>query len=202
MKHKFVSYYTKNTPYEKHAKNLKVSLDNFNLNYDIQEIESKETWSANILHKPQFLLEMLEKHKSPIIWTDADTQIHANPEFFSSCFSDISIRINDFKDDSDLNKMLTHTMFINNTSSAKKLLMLWQKECVRRYKKDKVLFDRQCLKSVILHYPTIVEIKRLPINYCTLLTNSNSHSLKHTAISRREMSSEGQAHLSKELSHA
>jgi hypothetical protein len=194
-KHTFVSFYTKNSPYEQHAQNLKSSLEAHNLNYDIQEIESKETWSANSLHKPAFLLEMLEKHKSPLIWTDADTQIHSRPDFFDTCFADISLRINDFTEDSDPKKIQTHTLFINNTASAKKLLLLWNKECKRRYKKDKVLYDCQCLKSVILHYPTIVEIKRLPINYCTLITKDNPHALKHATISRQELSHEGQKHL-------
>ena len=192
MEHIFVSYYTKNRPYQEKAQNLKRSLDAHNLSYDMQEIPSKESWSANSLHKPKFLLEMLEKHKRPLIWTDADTQIHANPDFFSTCYADISVRINDFVEDSDPRKIITHTMFINNTSSAKKLLTLWHKECTRRYNKNKVLYDHQCLKSVILHYPTIVEIKRLPINYCTLVTKENPHALKHATISRSTCSTDGQ----------
>jgi hypothetical protein len=56
-------------------------------------------------------------------------------------------------------------MYINNTASSIKLLNFWKNECEKLLKKGGVVQDQVALRKVILHYPTMVEIKRLPATY-------------------------------------
>ena len=169
----FVSYYTKGSLYEKEAKDLIASLDKFGLKHDICAIEDKGSWSKNCCYKPEFILKKLEQHNAPLVWTDADSIVVQKPVFFDDCYADVSFRVNDHVPPEDEGKILTGTFFANNTPSAKKLLQLWEKECMRMLdsNKEKVM-DQVALRRVVLHYPTIVEMKRLPEKYIRIVRNA------------------------------
>ncbi len=166
----FVSYYTKNTLYEKEAQDLIQSLKKFGLKYDVSGIEDRGSWSKNCCYKPEFLLKKLEEHKAPLIWTDADSILLKKPDFFDDCTADCSFYVNDHVEPNHEAKILSGTFFIANTASAKKLLTLWQKECERMLDTFKgVVLDQVALRRVVLHYPTIVEMKRLPEKYIRIV---------------------------------
>ncbi len=164
-----VSYYTEGTPYEKEAKDLIASCEKFGLEYEVVGVPSRGSWSANCCYKPEYLLAKLDEHKRPLIWTDVDSVFVQNPEIFYNCGADVALRINDHLPIENKAKILTGTFFINNTASGRKLLQLWKKECERLLVKEEMVFDQVCLRKVILHYPTIVEIKRLPATYVTIV---------------------------------
>ena len=168
----FVSYYTKGSIYETEAQDLIKSLDKLELQHDICAIEDRGSWSANCCYKPEFLLKKLEEHGGPVVWVDADSVVLQNPDFFDDCYADVALYVNDHVEPSDNAKILTGTMFANNTASAKKLLELWQKEGERMLEsfKGRVL-DQVALRRVVLHYPTIVEMKRLPERYIRIVRN-------------------------------
>lgn len=168
----FVSYYTKNSIYEKEAEDLVASLKRFNLKHDVVAIEDRGNWSANCCFKPTFLLQKLQEHKAPLVWTDADSIVVQNPTFFNDCTSDVSFFINDYVTEKDDAKILSGTFFVNNTPSAIKLLQLWEKECDRMLNLEKgVVLDQAALRRVVFHYPTIVEMKRLPKTYIQIVRN-------------------------------
>lgn len=161
----FISFYVANTPSEKEAQGLKACCKNFELECDIQAIADLGSTAKNDAYKPLFILQMLEKHKRPVVWVEADSHIQQKPIFFEECYADVALRIDDTLSFQDKDKIQTKTLFVNNTASAKKLLQLWVKECERLLASDKGLSEQVCLRKVILHYPTIVEIKRLPASY-------------------------------------
>ena len=168
-----VSFYTEGSLYEKEAENLIKSCKKFNLDYDVVSVPNKGSWSANCCFKPEFLLKKLEEHNRPLIWMDADSIFNKNPVFFNDCNADVALRINDNVPVDDKTKILTRTIFLNATLSTKKLLQFWKKECERCLALNKIVFDQVCLRKVVLHYPTIVEIKRLPISYIYTIDNPN-----------------------------
>lgn len=170
-----VSYYTEGTVYEKEAEELKASCEQFHLDYDIARVANRHSWSANCCYKAEFLLNKLEEHGRPLIWMDADSFFVQNPELLLGCQADVALRINDHVAVTDKAKILTSTMFVNNTASAKKLLQLWKKECEKLLlQSDAIVFDRVALRKVVLHYPTIVEMKRLPLSYFYVAEESQS----------------------------
>ena len=163
-----VSYYTEESPYEKEAADLIASCKKFDLECQIEAIPSKGSWSANCCFKPEFLLACLEKYNRPLVWTDIDSFFFQNPTLFDECKADVALRINDNVAVDSPSKILSNTMYINNTASSKKLLNFWKKECEKLLKQDGPVFDQVALRRVILHYPTMVEIKRLPSTYLTV----------------------------------
>lgn len=166
-----VSFYTAGTHYEQEAHALIASAQKFGLDYDITAVPNRGSWSANCCFKPEFLLAKLEQHQRPLVWTDADSVFMQKPVLFDECRADVGLRINDYVPNDDKAKILTGTIFVNNTPSAKKLLQLWKKECERNLTNQDMVFDQVCLRKVILHYPTIVEIKRLPASYVYIVDN-------------------------------
>jgi len=58
------------------------TLKEFNLTYDIDYIDDKGNWTKSIQYKPQFLKNMLLKHKQAIVSLDADAQIKKYPILF------------------------------------------------------------------------------------------------------------------------
>lgn len=183
-----VSYYTKDTPYEKETNDLIASCKQFDLLHEISSIANRGSWSANCCFKPQFLLEKLEEHQRPLIWTDIDSAFVQRPTVFDDCHADVALRINDRVAIDDDEKILTQTLFVNNTPSAKKLLQLWKKECEKNLDKQETVLDRVCLRKVVLHYPTIVEMKRLPASYFAIVDSpetKNSQTDGAVVIHRR-----------------
>ena len=79
----FCSFVSKNSPYEEIIKtHLLPSLKKWQLSYDIDYIENRGSWIANVQYKPEFIKKMLLKHKCPIISLDADAVIEKNPVLF------------------------------------------------------------------------------------------------------------------------
>ena len=168
----FVSYYTKGSVYETEAKELVASLDHFGVEHKVCAIEDRGSWSANCCYKAEFLLEMLEKYQRPVVWVDADSLVVRSPDFFNGLSADVALYVNDHVDPSSDGKILTGTIFANNTPSAKKLLQLWKKEGERMLKTYKgLVLDQVALRRVVLHYPTIVEMKRLPEKYISIVAS-------------------------------
>ncbi len=171
-----VSYYAEKTPYEKETEDLITSCKKFGYECVIEAIPDRGSWSANSCYKPEFILKCLEKYNRPLIWVDADSLFFQSPTIFENCKADVALRINDnVAADSPL-KILSSTIFINNTASSKKLLNFWKAECEKLLKKEGTVLDQVALRKVILHYPTMVEIKRLPATYVVVTDHAEDKS--------------------------
>ncbi len=171
-----ISYYTEDSPYEKEIGDLVTSCKKFGFECQIEAIPNKGSWSEVCCYKPEFILACLEKHNRPLIWVDSDTLFFQSPTLFDDCKADVALRINDNVAVDSPDKILSSTMYINNTASSKKLLNFWKKECEKMLKQGGPVLDQVALRRVILHYPTMVEIKRLPTTYVTVTDDANDKS--------------------------
>lgn len=119
-----VSYFTKNTPYEKEAKKTIASCEKLNLNYDIVAIDNLGNWQANTRYKAKFMLEMLEKYpKKRLLWVDCDAIIRKRPVIFEKLSTDVSVRYQDFR--WRKNECLSGTIYMENNERTKKLCEMW-----------------------------------------------------------------------------
>jgi hypothetical protein len=177
-----VSYYTKDTLYKREAEDLIASCKALDLEYEITEVPNLGSWEKNCCYKPTFLLKKLEEHQRPLIWTDVDSVILKTPTLLLECKADCALRVNDYVPIDDPSKILSGTMFFNNTASAKKLLTIWEKECHKQLEKGGAVYDQVCLRKVILHYPTIVEMKRLPASYVKIVDNEEQAALDPESV--------------------
>ena len=165
----FVSFYTQNSGYEEEVKNLIVSCEKFGLSFDIIPIVSKGTWEKNCAYKPRFLLEMLKKHKKPLVWIDADAVILKNPVLFNTLTCDIGIRLFKNLPLSHCSKILSGTIYINNTQNSSLFLELWDEEIQTLFKNKKEgKWDQIALKNAILKKIGKLDFFSLPSSYAAI----------------------------------
>lgn len=173
----FVSYYTKNTPYEKIMKtHLLPSLQKFNLAHDIKGIEDLGNWSANTSYKAKFLLKMLKKHKQSIVFIDADATIEKFPKLFFEIPPkyDIAVHYLDWnlqwrKKPGTKRELLSGTMLFRYNKKVLKLVETYIKECEKFPK----IWEQKLLQRLVRHNLQL-EIYELPAEYCCVILHSGA----------------------------
>lgn len=155
-----VSYYTKNSLYEKQVRDLVASCKALCLEYDIEAIDSFGSWSKNCCYKPAFILKKMLEHRRPIVWTDADSVIIKTPKLFKTLDSDFALHVREHLPQDDFSKVLSGTLFINYSTKAKIFVKLWLLESL------KSSTDQEALRDTIIKYPNIANIFHLPSSYC------------------------------------
>ena len=87
---KVIGYYTKNTLYETQAKNLIKSLNELQLDHDIEGVVSTGTWQGNTRLKAKFIKRMLNKHPDySVLYVDADAIVRSEPELLYNINCDV-----------------------------------------------------------------------------------------------------------------
>ncbi|MCK4934536.1 MAG: hypothetical protein KAR79_03020 [Simkaniaceae bacterium] len=164
-----ISFYTKNTPYEKEAKALSESCKKFQLDSDIVGIDTLGDWEVNCCYKSKFLLNQLETKKKPLIWIDADGEINKRPTLFETIDADLAVWINKKASIHHLSKVISSTIYINYTENTLKLLRLWKNLCEKQLtdpKRKVEIWDQTCLRDAMFHQETQAKILPLPDSYC------------------------------------
>lgn len=161
-----VSYYTKNTGYEKEAENLIASCKEHSLPCQIDPIDSLGSWEKNCCYKPRYLLEKLKNIGKPLLWLDVDASIAQKPTLFETIECDIALRIVEELPQSHPSKMISGTIYINSTPATFKILELWEMECCRMFKKEEgEVWDQIALRNVLQNLPFSATIFPLPKEY-------------------------------------
>jgi len=162
----YISYYTKNTPYEQVIKDyLEPSLKKWNLKYDIQGIESTGNWLSNVTLKPKFILDMLNKHKEDVIFLDADATIEQLPKLFKEIPKeyDIAVHYLDWKTwygKGNKKELLSGTVLLRNNEKVKSLCKEWY-----NIAKLGTRWEQTVLADILKNRPDI-NIYKLPLSYC------------------------------------
>ncbi len=169
----YVSFVSKNTSYEEVANRYLIpSLKKWNLSYDIDYIEDKGSWTANILYKPQFIKKMLLKHKQPIVSLDADASIKQYPYLFEKLKNyDISAHWLDWnswygKQDGK-KEFLGGTLYFNYNEKVLKLVNKW----IENHKINPHL--PQSILGKIIKESKDIKFYKLPLEYCYIKTLPN-----------------------------
>ncbi len=151
-----VSYYTENTGYEKEIEGLIASCKKFDLPYSFDPIPNFGSWEKNCSFKPKYLQKKLSDLQRPILWLDADAIVYQKPTLFETLDADIALRIVDELPDNHPSKMISGTVFVNNTPEALQLLKEWDEETELLFKDDPTLWDQVTLCNVIQKSSAIV----------------------------------------------
>ena len=121
---KVIGYYTKNTLYETQAKNLIKSLNDLQLDHDIEGVVSTGTWQGNTRLKAKFIKRMLNKHPDySILYVDADAIVRSEPELLYNLNCDVAVRWENFT--WRPNECLSGTIYMANNDKTKSLCDLW-----------------------------------------------------------------------------
>ena len=145
-----ISYYTQGTGYEREVKNLIASCQKLQLPYQIDPLPSLGSWEKNCCYKPRYILEKLEKLSTPVLWLDADAVVVKKPTLFQSMTADIALRVVDSLPSDSPSKMISGTVYINQTAKAKTILREWDAECQRLLEESQTeVWDQVGLRNVL-----------------------------------------------------
>ncbi len=127
-----VSFYTLGTLYQMEVQNLIASCEEFGIEHDIVGVASQGSWELNCAYKPFFILEKLKELGRPILWVDADGVFVRRPEVLEEFQADLATRIEPQLPQDHPSKVISATIYVNNTAAARSLLRAWQQECIRQ----------------------------------------------------------------------
>ncbi|MDN3505593.1 MAG: putative nucleotide-diphospho-sugar transferase [Rhabdochlamydiaceae bacterium] len=160
-----VSFYTRDTLYEKEIQNLIASCKNLDLKYDIIDLPNLGDWNSNCHMKPPFILDRLKKHQCPILWLDADSVIHQKPILFEQTQDHFMVRMREDVDFDHFDKVISSTLYVKPTPEGFNIMRKWCEESTLY--KDKYC-DQECLKNALQRHDLTQIAKPIPINYCKI----------------------------------
>ncbi len=183
----FVSFFSKNSPYEQIIESYLIpSLKKWNLSYDIDAFKDKGSWIKNVQHKPQFIKNMLLKHRCPIVSLDADAVIEKNPILFKKLKGiDYACHFYDWGlwyNKPGREEMLGGTQFFNYNNKILKLVDNWLEE-----QKKNTIWAQKVLEK-LLKKDRKIKIYRLPIEYCFIKTDKHPEIRKNAVIFHNQLS--------------
>lgn len=146
---KIISYYADFTPtpyYEKFAKELERKCVLFGVDHDICKLESRGSYGANCLMKPEFILDKIIEHKRPVMWMDCDTDFR-NP--FSN-FNGIKQDLGMASHNGEISWITASPIYFNYTLGSFRVLREWVIHCRAAYEMGFPELDHDALKHYVL----------------------------------------------------
>jgi hypothetical protein len=166
-----ISFYTQNTPYEIEVQNLIDSCRRFDLPHHIEGVESLGSWEMNCAFKPYFILKQLQERKRPVLWVDADgvfVQRPAAQEVFSA---DFAVRIHPDLPVDHPSKVVSSTVYVNDTEEGRRLVLLWAEECRKQLadpERSQVFWDQIALRNALFSSPHGAVFHPMPLAYAKI----------------------------------
>jgi len=165
-----ISYYSDfsdNKYYENFASILIEKCKNFNLIYDINELESRGNYGVNCLMKPEFVLDKIKQYKKPLIWMDCDTDFREPFPHFNDVKEDIGMATHS----GELDGIKASPLYFNYSKGAFRIIREWVVHCRACYDKGIVELDHDALKHYVLDF--------LKGTYSTYLLTDNWNDFVH-----------------------
>ena len=157
--------------YQLEVKSLIESCEKWNLAYHIEPIESFGSWELNCSYKPFFLLSKLQEFKRPLFWVDADGVFLQPPSLLEEFSADLAVRINASCAANHPSKVVSSSIFVNETQEAATLLKQWASECYRVLSapdREREFWDQVGLRDVIFSGSHGAKVVNLPHSYTTI----------------------------------
>lgn len=189
-----ISFYTQNTLYEEEVKNLLTSCKKFELETSVEKVQSFGNWELNCAYKPFFIFKKMDELKKPLLWVDADGKFLRAPRWQNVFDSDLALRL-----DADLpadhpSKVISSTIYINNTMKARDLIRDWmfeaQKILLDKTRKEE-FWDQIALRNSILKNRSSCKVASLPLSYAKIFDHPGDNEkvedavIEHYQASRR-----------------
>lgn len=159
---KLISFYTKNTIYEKEIEDLAASCQALKLDHYIEAREDLGCWEKNCSQKPLFIYECLKRFNEPLLWVDSDGIALQKPNLdLGEC--DLGLYFNNYKTKHARNA----TIYISPTPAAKKFMWLWHETLqeLNARPKKKLTPDQPVMISLIRKKVIPLKIAKLPLEY-------------------------------------
>lgn len=180
-----VVYFSENTPYEKEAGVLKLTLDVLQISHAIYSFKSQGSWQKNTQFKGRFIQFVLDEFKDkPVLYLDADALVIQKPVLFDTIDCDIAaVHYN------KSSELLSGTVYFANTPNCKMAVNRWV-ELNTNYPDilpdGRVAWDQRTLRLAIFKIPGIKFVE-LPQEYTWIveLTQKSSPGLAPVILHTR-----------------
>jgi hypothetical protein len=185
-----ISFYTRDTIYEKEVEDLKTSCQALGVQTFIEGIRDQGSWQKNCCHKPLFILQCLERFQRPLLWVDADAILLRNPRL-ACTDADVGFYFNDFT-----RKIArSGTIYTAPTEGACQFLKAWHCSCEATYARMPELpfGDQGQIPDVLTRLDSTLKIARLPLEYIHIFDRDNIL-LEKTVILHTQASRTAQMH--------
>jgi len=154
---RFISFYSDDELYREQAARLVASLNKFNLAHEVVKVPPFSSWLQAVNYKPRFCQEMLNKHKSDLVWVDSDAEVVSYPKLFDKMDCDIAVC---YRDRPQIpHELLTGTVFLAYNTTTLDVVNKWKSECERYQMVDQTVLKR------ILSRSKNVRVLSLPQGY-------------------------------------
>lgn len=195
----YVSFFTKNTAYEREIKKLELSLIKFGLEYDFLAAEDNGSWRANIHGRIKILRDFLDKYPGrDIVYIDADGIVVRYPDLFESFQGDFGlVKIDRSKYFPNWEKQgrewfgrweyLGGTMYLKNNARMRALLDLWERLDAPL---DSPLSQCTLIKAIEQSEKEGLKVVVLPDGYCQIFDIMGANGepvVEHFQASRRSL---------------
>lgn len=157
---KIISFYTKNTIYEKEIEDLASSCKALGIDHYIEARKDLGCWEKNCCQKPLFIYECMERFNTPLLWIDADGIVLKKPQLnLGNC--DLGLYFNNIR----TKHVRNGTIYVSPTNAAKKFMLLWYKtlQKLNARKNKELTTDQPVMIDLIQKAP--LKIAKLPIEY-------------------------------------
>src|SRR3990167_9400934 len=171
-----VSFYTKNTIYEKEIEDFSHSTHSLGVKCYIEEREDLGDWQRNCCQKPRFILECLERFQRPLLWIDSDGILLQRPDLSMEGY-DFGFYFNDFEQ----KYARSATIYVGATQEAADFLKLWDRSCQKRIADGEQIpyADQGVLPSLLRD--SHLKLGRLPLGYARIF-DRDALSMEETVI--------------------
>jgi len=176
MKTMLISFYSDiedKTYYSDNANRLRKECKDLDIHCSIQHKESLGSYQLNCLSKPQFILDMLERFKQPLLWVDVDSRLHKTPDIFDQ-FEGVDMAV--ATANGMLSGMKASPLYFSNTDNAKEFINAWIKTTKDIIEGEVGIFDHEPLFSLIPMFIEKMDILWVGPEYCIWpgYTNENT----------------------------
>ena len=174
MKTLLISFYSDiETYYSDNATRLREECKTLDIQCSIQHKESLGSYQLNCLSKPQFILDMLDEFKQPLLWVDVDSKLHKSLDIFDH-FEDTDMVV--ATSNGKLSGMKASPIYFANTDITKEFINAWIGTTKDIIENDVGVFDHEPLFSLIPIFNNKMNIKFVGPEYCMWpgYTNENT----------------------------
>jgi len=120
-----VSYFTPDTPYERHAMALREDARRLGLAARIEPLVSRGSWVENCAQKAGFILDMHKQEQRPLLWLDADARLRRKLHVLEDVAVDLAVaRRHGWE-------FYTGQIYFGASAISRRLLDIWRDHCVR-----------------------------------------------------------------------
>ncbi|OTG67350.1 putative nucleotide-diphospho-sugar transferase [Acinetobacter silvestris] len=157
-------FHTDDPLYTKHAQILRASAENFDINIYLESF-SKDDWQKIIAFKPAFIAKIRREIQGPILYIDADAIVLEDIRpYFNAITEDIAVHYIDEK------RLISSTLFINETPNAHLLMAEWEKRMLSQPER----WDQVVLQELVDEWVAEgrITLKKLPPNYTFIFDTS------------------------------